>query len=209
MCNSHRMLNAVINKHDVRSLSCKQFVRMQSCGTCTSTNFVLIPSTSSYSTFIGVMVGLPDTPYAGGAFKFTLKVTNRFPFEPPEIRFITPMLHPCMHNNHCPCVDMLHDGWTPALSIYKVLTSLSSELFSVSRLQSKYAHMSGTNVAKCGVESIKLLVKSEAAFQDAAMRHTQTHSTSVRSILYDLCLPTIRFDHATKSCAENVLGNCR
>ena len=41
-----------------------------------------------------VMEGPPASPYAEGVFMLYLEIGEDFPFKPPSVRFITPILHP-------------------------------------------------------------------------------------------------------------------
>ena len=43
---------------------------------------------------VTVIQGPTGSPYAGGSFKLEILVPDRYPFEPPKIRFITPIYHP-------------------------------------------------------------------------------------------------------------------
>lgn len=44
--------------------------------------------------FMGVFVGPPDTPYAGGSYQVDIRIPDRYPFEPPVMRFETLIWHP-------------------------------------------------------------------------------------------------------------------
>ena len=65
--------------------------------------------------------------------KYLLSITypNEFPFAPPIIKFISPILHPNVSENGDICLNILkkeQDGWSPALPITKVLLSLQNLL---------------------------------------------------------------------------------
>ncbi|KAB7496903.1 Ubiquitin-conjugating enzyme E2 T [Armadillidium nasatum] len=53
---------------------------------------------------------------------------ERYPFNPPNIRFLTPIYHPNIDNMGRICLDLLKmppsGGWRPALSISNILTSI-------------------------------------------------------------------------------------
>ena len=42
----------------------------------------------------GKFVGPPDTPYKGGKYEVEIKIPYEYPFNPPEMRFITKIWHP-------------------------------------------------------------------------------------------------------------------
>lgn len=39
----------------------------------------------------GSLTGPKDTPYEGGVFRVTIELTRNYPFEPPKVKFITPL----------------------------------------------------------------------------------------------------------------------
>ncbi|CAL8325776.1 unnamed protein product [Merluccius merluccius] len=74
------------------------------------------------------IVGGDGTPYEGGLFSLEVKVPERYPFEPPNIRFLTPIYHPNIDNAGRICHDALKlppkGAWRPSLNISTVLTSI-------------------------------------------------------------------------------------
>lgn len=74
------------------------------------------------------IIGPPDSPYEGGVFKLDIKFTNEYPFKPPKVIFTTKIYHPNINSNGSICLDILKNQWSPALTIAKVLLSISSLL---------------------------------------------------------------------------------
>ncbi|XP_061590926.1 ubiquitin-conjugating enzyme E2 T [Cololabis saira] len=74
------------------------------------------------------IVGGTDTPYEGGLFSLEVLIPERYPFEPPKIRFLTPIYHPNIDNSGRICHDALKlppkGAWKPSLNISTVLTSI-------------------------------------------------------------------------------------
>ncbi|XP_026188185.1 ubiquitin-conjugating enzyme E2 T [Mastacembelus armatus] len=74
------------------------------------------------------IVGGKETPYEGGIFSLEVKVPERYPFEPPAIRFLTPIYHPNIDSSGRICHDALKlppkGAWRPSLNISTVLTSI-------------------------------------------------------------------------------------
>ncbi|XP_056130915.1 ubiquitin-conjugating enzyme E2 T [Lampris incognitus] len=74
------------------------------------------------------IVGGVGTPYEGGLFSLEIKVPERYPFEPPKIRFLTPIYHPNIDNAGRICHDALKlppkGAWRPSLNISTVLASI-------------------------------------------------------------------------------------
>jgi len=79
------------------------------------------------------IAGPEGTPYHGGLFKLKINFTNRYPMKPPKVKFITPIFHCNIDKRGNICLSILKDdspkdGWTPALTVGKVLLSIVSLL---------------------------------------------------------------------------------
>jgi len=81
-----------------------------------------------YTTLSGTILGPQSTPYEGGLFKLTLTIPDRYPFEPPGLRFDTKIYHPNIDEGGRVCLDLLHcpprGAWKPVLNIRTLLTSV-------------------------------------------------------------------------------------
>tara|TARA_B100001094_G_scaffold70231_1_gene66719 strand:+ start:834 stop:1271 length:438 start_codon:yes stop_codon:yes gene_type:complete len=76
----------------------------------------------------GIIVGPKDTVYEDGIFHLNIVFPSDYPFKPPKINFITKIYHPNISESGGICLDILKNQWSPALTISKVLLSLSSLL---------------------------------------------------------------------------------
>ena len=74
------------------------------------------------------IIGPSETPYAGGIFQLDIYFPGDYPFKPPKIKFITRIFHPNINRYGNICLDILDKQWSPALTINKVLLSISSLL---------------------------------------------------------------------------------
>ncbi|XP_046853489.1 ubiquitin-conjugating enzyme E2 T-like [Xenia sp. Carnegie-2017] len=76
------------------------------------------------------IVGSEDTPYVGGIFKLDILIPERYPFEPPKVKFITPIYHPNIDNSGRICLDVLKmppkGAWKPSWNVSTVLKSIQS-----------------------------------------------------------------------------------
>ncbi|XP_002717641.1 ubiquitin-conjugating enzyme E2 T [Oryctolagus cuniculus] len=74
------------------------------------------------------ILGGSNTPYEKGVFKLEVIIPERYPFEPPQIRFLTPIYHPNIDSAGRICLDVLKlppkGAWRPSLNIATVLTSI-------------------------------------------------------------------------------------
>jgi len=74
------------------------------------------------------ITGPEDTPYYGGIFTLDIHFPTDYPFKAPKCNFTTKIYHPNINSAGSICVDILRDNWSPALTISKVLLSISSLL---------------------------------------------------------------------------------
>jgi ubiquitin-conjugating enzyme E2 T len=74
------------------------------------------------------MTGPEGTPYAGGTFHLEVVIPDRYPFEPPKIRFLTPIYHPNIDTGGRICLDTLkmppRGSWKPSLNIATTLATV-------------------------------------------------------------------------------------
>ncbi|KAG5189178.1 UBC37-like protein, E2 [Tribonema minus] len=72
--------------------------------------------------------GPDDTPYARGIFLLDILVPDSYPFEPPKVRFVTPIYHPNIDSGGRICLDTLKmrpaGSWTPSINIPTLLTTI-------------------------------------------------------------------------------------
>ena len=69
-----------------------------------------------------------EKPYDGGVFRLEINLSQKYPFEPPNVRFITPIYHPNIDDAGRICLDLLKmppkGQWKPSLNLTTVLTSV-------------------------------------------------------------------------------------
>ena len=86
------------------------------------------PTGSDLFQWQATIMGPSDSPYQGGVFFLNVHFPTDYPFKPPKCSFITKIYHPNINSNGSICLDILKDQWSPALTISKVLLSISSLL---------------------------------------------------------------------------------
>ena len=74
------------------------------------------------------ILGPEDTPYQGGVFFLKIHFPSDYPFKAPKVSFTTPIYHCNINKNGGICLDILKSQWSPALTVSKVLLSITSLL---------------------------------------------------------------------------------
>jgi len=78
--------------------------------------------------WVAAIIGPDGSPFEGGTFFLNIVFTKKYPFKPPRVSFITPIYHPNINDKGGICLDILKNQWSPALTVQKLLLSLSSLL---------------------------------------------------------------------------------
>lgn len=86
------------------------------------------PVSDDLFTWSGTIIGPCSSPYQGGVFFLSIHFPTDYPFKPPKVSFITKIYHCNINHSGNICLDILRDQWSPALTISKVLLSISSLL---------------------------------------------------------------------------------
>ncbi|CAH4023565.1 ubiquitin-conjugating enzyme E2 T-like [Pieris brassicae] len=78
------------------------------------------------------MCGPRGSPYESGQFKLVINVPDRYPFEPPQVKFVTPVYHPNIDAVGRICMNMLKmppkGSWLPTITIETLLISIQTLL---------------------------------------------------------------------------------
>ncbi|KAI8073811.1 ubiquitin-conjugating enzyme/RWD-like protein [Gongronella butleri] len=70
--------------------------------------------------------GPSGSPYEGGQFQLDIVLPERYPFEPPRIKYNTPIYHPNIDDQGRICADVLKSSgaWRPSMTLSTTLMSL-------------------------------------------------------------------------------------
>ncbi|BFZ04232.1 hypothetical protein BsWGS_07271 [Bradybaena similaris] len=84
-----------------------------------------VPSNDRLDVLSAQIIGPQETPFEGGIFQLEIQIPDRYPFEPPRIRFLTPIYHPNIDTSGRICLDTLKlppkGAWRPCLNLSTVL----------------------------------------------------------------------------------------
>jgi ubiquitin-conjugating enzyme E2 W len=77
------------------------------------------------------VVGAQDTIFMGEEYILRFSFPRDYPMEAPEVVFLPPVpSHPHIYTNGHICLNVLYDGWSPALTVTSVCLSILSMLSS-------------------------------------------------------------------------------
>lgn len=115
----------------------------------------------------GSITGPADTPYAGGTWGLDITLPRNYPFEPPKIKFLTPVWHPNVSSQTgAICLDILKDAWSPALTVKTALLSLQALLCAPEPSDPQDAEVAGQ------------YVRDRKAWEATARFWTQSYATT-------------------------------
>ncbi|XP_065184047.1 ubiquitin-conjugating enzyme E2-17 kDa-like isoform X2 [Sycon ciliatum] len=78
--------------------------------------------------WLATIMGPPGSVYEGGVFFLNILFPSNYPFEPPKVTFKTRIYHCNINSQGEICLDILKDNWSPAMTVSKVLLSITSLL---------------------------------------------------------------------------------
>jgi len=96
----------------------------------TDSEIKIISYNTDYTQIVAQILGPKDTPYEQGKFNLEISITAEYPFDPPNIKFLTKIWHPNISSvTGYICLDILKkDKWSPALSLHSLIISIQSLL---------------------------------------------------------------------------------
>lgn len=91
-------------------------------------DITLKPAESNVFNWTATIPGPEGSVYEGGVFKLSIVLPSDYPFSSPRVTFETRIYHMNIAPNGSICIDVLKSQWSPALSLFKVMLSISSLL---------------------------------------------------------------------------------
>lgn len=86
------------------------------------------PEADSIFSWVGTINGGKNTVYEGLKFKLSLLFPNDYPFNPPQVKFLTPCFHPNVDYHGNICLDILQVGLLSFLLVSRFLTPICKHL---------------------------------------------------------------------------------
>ncbi|KAF8996030.1 ubiquitin-conjugating enzyme/RWD-like protein [Cyathus striatus] len=91
-------------------------------------SMTLAPVEDNLYLWKGTIPGPEGSVYEGGVFNVEINLAPDYPFSAPRAVFKTRIYHMNISDQGNICIDILKSNWSPALSLFKVMLSLSSLL---------------------------------------------------------------------------------
>ncbi|EKM52992.1 uncharacterized protein PHACADRAFT_259165, partial [Phanerochaete carnosa HHB-10118-sp] len=91
-------------------------------------NITLGPTSDNLFQWKATIPGPEGSVYEGGLFNVDITLGHDYPFSAPHMTFRTRIYHMNINERGGICIDILKHNWSPALSLFKVVLSLSSLL---------------------------------------------------------------------------------
>lgn len=107
-------------------------------------------------------------PYEGGVFMVDISIPSNYPYAPPRFSFITKVFHPLVASTGSIDLDLLHEKWSPALTLARVVCHLESLL--------ECPYISDSERLECGNAEAIALSGDRSAFDVRARSWTEAHA---------------------------------
>lgn len=86
------------------------------------------PDNDDLFNWIGTVQGVQETPYEGLEFQLRIKFPDTYPYQAPEVTFVTPCFHPNIDVHGTICLDILKEKWSAVQSASSILLSIQNLL---------------------------------------------------------------------------------
>jgi ubiquitin-protein ligase len=101
---------------------------IRSLGSDATEGIFAVPLDNQLSHWQASILGPAGSPYEGGKFFLYIIIPFSYPMLPPQVRFLTKILHPNVSRHGDVGIDSIRDNWSVALNISKLLLSVQSLL---------------------------------------------------------------------------------
>jgi ubiquitin-conjugating enzyme E2 D/E len=121
--------------------------------------------------------GPASGPYAGGTFRLDIMVPPDYPYKPPRVLFATPVFHPLVSSTGSVDLHVLHEGWSPALTLMRIVALIRQEL------EDPYDRPYGAGMCLgCGNNEAAMLSHDRSAFDVRAREVTLANTAGASQV---------------------------
>lgn len=82
------------------------------------------PEDPNEQPLIHILIVPDDGFYRGGHFKFSFKINENYPIDPPKVVCMNKIFHPNIDIQGKICLNILREDWTPVLELQTVIIGL-------------------------------------------------------------------------------------
>ncbi|KAG8348174.1 putative Ubiquitin conjugating enzyme [Trypanosoma vivax] len=82
------------------------------------------PQNDNLFTWLCTLQGASNTVYEGLEFQLSITFPPGYPYDAPNVRFITPCFHPNVDSRGTICLDILKEKWSAVYTVLKILLSI-------------------------------------------------------------------------------------
>lgn len=86
------------------------------------------PDNDNLFNWIATITGGTGTIYESQSYKLTMSFPGRYPYNPPVVKFLTPIFHPNVDEFGNICLDILKEKWSALFDVRTILLSIQSLL---------------------------------------------------------------------------------
>lgn len=86
------------------------------------------PESDNLFKWVGTIDGAQGTVYAGLRYRLSLEFPSGYPYQAPQVKFVTPCFHPNVDDKGFICLDILKDKWSALYDVRSILLSIQSLL---------------------------------------------------------------------------------
>ena len=90
--------------------------------------FRVWPKDETFLVWEGIIHNLPEARHAGKKYSLTITCSENHPFKPPTVRFNSKVKCENILQNGDVCMDILYTTWSPAITMNKLMLSVTSLL---------------------------------------------------------------------------------